>query len=530
MQTLGVDVFFVATFIVKWSKNMDTWAEKGSKGGKVLKDLGVNFADVKAGNTQEVLLQVADAMAKIENPAKRAAAAQALFGRQGQKLLPILMSGRKGIQDQLDTAKKYGAVVGEDQVNATKKMVSAQRELALAHKGVQVAIGSALLPAQAELYGSLLQIVQTVLPFVDNVNVMKGALIAAAVGMGILKVATIASTVAQLGLDAAMLPVIGIIAAIVVGIAALIAIGYLLYKNWDSIAALAGTVWATIESAAASVLDWFKSNWPLLLGILTGPFGLAIALIVTHWNAIKSAITSALTAIRTAVTTAWNAVLAIIRTVGAAITAAVRLVWTTITSVTTAGVNAIRNAVVAGFNAVVAAVRTAITAMVGAITGGVGRARAAATSIANAVKGVFAGASGWLVAAGRAIVTGLVHGIESAAGAAVSAAEHLASRIKGAFAGALSIFSPSRVFMEYGRQTAAGYALGLTRAAGLVDRAVSSLVPGAPGALAAPALALPAGAVEVNVYIGDQELRGIVRTEIVTDNSRVARRLLAGNR
>jgi hypothetical protein len=33
-----------------------------------------------------------------------------------------------------------------------------------------------------------------------------------------------------------------------------------------------------------AVYNWIAANWPLLLAILTGPFGLAIYEITTHWN------------------------------------------------------------------------------------------------------------------------------------------------------------------------------------------------------------------------------------------------------
>lgn len=41
--------------------------------------------------------------------------------------------------------------------------------------------------------------------------------------------------------------------------------------------------------AVDNSFSWIKSHWPLLLAILTGPFGGAVALIVTHFDEIKSA-------------------------------------------------------------------------------------------------------------------------------------------------------------------------------------------------------------------------------------------------
>jgi hypothetical protein len=42
----------------------------------------------------------------------------------------------------------------------------------------------------------------------------------------------------------------------------------------------------------------------------------------------------------------------------------------------------------------------------------------------------------------------------------------------------LSIFSPSRVFMEYGKQTMAGFALGITSMADEVTNAMAKTLPG----------------------------------------------------
>jgi hypothetical protein len=45
--------------------------------------------------------------------------------------------------------------------------------------------------------------------------------------------------------------------------------------------------WGTIKDAAAAVFNWVRDNWPLLLAILTGPFGVAVYLIARNWQTIK---------------------------------------------------------------------------------------------------------------------------------------------------------------------------------------------------------------------------------------------------
>jgi hypothetical protein len=43
-----------------------------------------------------------------------------------------------------------------------------------------------------------------------------------------------------------------------------------------------------VKGALAHVWNWLKSNWPYLLGILTGPFGLAVVWIIKHWDQVVS--------------------------------------------------------------------------------------------------------------------------------------------------------------------------------------------------------------------------------------------------
>jgi SLT domain-containing protein len=71
--------------------------------------------------------------------------------------------------------------------------------------------------------------------------------------------------------------------------------------TWNAIKVAAFYVWHALEavwhgitvgyeailSAAQAVWRWLKSNWPYLVGILGGPFGLAVAYITKHWGQVR---------------------------------------------------------------------------------------------------------------------------------------------------------------------------------------------------------------------------------------------------
>ena len=95
-------------------------------------------------------------------------------------------------------------------------------------------------------------------------------------------VATVAMTVAQWALNVALTanPIGVLIVGIGLLIAALIAVGFAVWKFRDEILAGLGAAW-----------NWVKDNWPLLLAILTGPFGLAVFAIIRYKDEIIAIIT-----------------------------------------------------------------------------------------------------------------------------------------------------------------------------------------------------------------------------------------------
>lgn len=74
-----------------------------------------------------------------------------------------------------------------------------------------------------------------------------------------LRAGTLAATLAQMGLNTAML--LNPITWIIAGIAALIAIGVLLYRNWDTVKEKAGQLWGAIKSAWNSIETATANVW-----------------------------------------------------------------------------------------------------------------------------------------------------------------------------------------------------------------------------------------------------------------------------
>lgn len=65
-------------------------------------------------------------------------------------------------------------------------------------------------------------------------------------------------------------------------------------------------VWNEIWHIAQVVFNWIKQNWLLILGILTGPFGLAVALIIKYRDTIIAAIAAVPGIIARLAATMWH--------------------------------------------------------------------------------------------------------------------------------------------------------------------------------------------------------------------------------
>jgi SLT domain-containing protein len=114
--------------------------------------------------------------------------------------------------------------------------------------------------------------------------------------------ATVAETIAAAatrawGLAMDALPWVALAAAVV-------AVAVLIIKYHRQIWAFVQRVWHDVLAVIMGVWGWVKTHWPLLLGIITGPVGLAILWIVRHFGEITTAVKTVLAA----VSRAWNAV------------------------------------------------------------------------------------------------------------------------------------------------------------------------------------------------------------------------------
>lgn len=189
------------------------------------------------------------------------------------------------------------------------------------------------------------------------------------------------------------------ITLVIAAIGALIAIGYLLYKNWDEISAHLKQTWESIKATAISVWngikDFFSNLWNSIKEIATNVWNSIKTFFSNLWNGIKSAAMSAWEAIKTGISNSWNGT-----------------------------INWVKDA-------------------------------------ANGMLNFFKNLPSQMLSIGKNIIDGLLNGLKNAWNAVVGWVSDAANWIKDKFKSILGIHSPSREFMKIGMYVDEGLVKGL---------------------------------------------------------------------
>lgn len=70
-----------------------------------------------------------------------------------------------------------------------------------------------------------------------------------------------------------------------------------LYNKSETFRNFINKLWESIKTGATLVLNFLKTNWQLILAVITGPIGLAVYAITKHWDSIKTATINAFNAV-----------------------------------------------------------------------------------------------------------------------------------------------------------------------------------------------------------------------------------------
>lgn len=134
-------------------------AQLGAEGpAKAFDALGISIESLKGKSAGDVIPRIADGLAKIKDPAQRAALEVELFGKAGQKLDTLLSGGSKGINELSDAAERLGLVLSDEQIanaDETADKLSAVKQVLEANVAKVVADNANSILSLANAFGTL---------------------------------------------------------------------------------------------------------------------------------------------------------------------------------------------------------------------------------------------------------------------------------------------------------------------------------------------------------------------------------------
>ncbi len=150
----------LSTALKKLSVNMNEVAGGGNNdAAAAFKAIGVAVAGAggQLRSSDEVLADVADRFAAMEDGAGKTALAIAIFGRSGADLIPLLNQGSKGINSMATEAQQLGVVFGPEFAARSEAFNDNITRLGAAGKGFSQIIASSLLPILNEVTDNLVE-------------------------------------------------------------------------------------------------------------------------------------------------------------------------------------------------------------------------------------------------------------------------------------------------------------------------------------------------------------------------------------
>lgn len=108
--------------------------------------LGISMEDIQNLDSEQMFEKVVASLQNMDDQTQKAAAANDLFGKSGQNLMPLLNQTNEETQKLIDTTSELGLVMSEDSVAASAKFKDTQDTIQAALDATTRSLGESLMP------------------------------------------------------------------------------------------------------------------------------------------------------------------------------------------------------------------------------------------------------------------------------------------------------------------------------------------------------------------------------------------------
>lgn len=253
----------------KLTKNMGTAKDGTGAAADAFSALGVSITDDVTGelrSNQDVFDEVIGKLGDIENVTERDSVAMEIFGKSAQDLNPLILGGADALKQLGEDAENAGIILSEDALNSANEFNDAMDTLKAKTSGKFAEVGTEIATMLTPMLEDLADTIGDVLDWISSLDedTLKMIVTILAIVAGIAPLLIIISKVIEaVSIITGALPVLGGAFTVLMGpvgiaigvIAALVAIGVLLYKNWDTVKEKAAQLWQYLKNTFNSIKD-----------------------------------------------------------------------------------------------------------------------------------------------------------------------------------------------------------------------------------------------------------------------------------
>ena len=452
---------------------------KAKDGAIAIGDTNVSIVDAN-GNYRDMADILADVQKATEGmtQAERDMALSSIWGTEALKGVNMAFeAGVPKIREFEEGIRNSDGAASEMYDTMQNNLQGAIDNMKSAFEGLLITIGQRLIPIFQNLVEGITNIFtwfNNLNPAIQNVIIGVGGFLAI-LGPLLLIVGNVIIFVTKLGLaistlvtffsaggagaaalSAAIAFITGPVGLVIAAITAFIAIGTLLYKNWDTIKAKCIEIWQnsikpTIEKVTNTISAFLQATWTGIQAFLSTCWNLLSQLASTVWNAISSTISTAVNAISSVIKSVFNAITSFIQTVLNGWKNTIQNVWNAIQSVVSTYVNVVRSVIQSVFNAVSNIISTTSNGWkvtLQAVWEGIKSiVSTGVNAVKNVISTVWSGLKDLLTApfiAAKGVIDGILSGISSA----ISSVSSAISSVKNAASSVIDKVNPFKKSIE----------------------------------------------------------------------------------
>ena len=235
--------------------------------GKAFEKLGVAVKNENGEmrDATDIWYDTLDALGKIDNETERDALSMEIFGKSAMSLAGIIDDGGQSMKELGQEAEDLGLILSQEMVDDANEMQDAIDKLKGRTTQAFLKMGSALATSLVPMMEKLLKSVTKVLEWFSSLSGTTQTVILAILGLvaAISPLASLISNITEIvgGLSKAFTFFTSPVGITIAAIAALIAIGVALYKNWDTIKAKLSAFKAKWQQDWQQIKNFFVDIW-----------------------------------------------------------------------------------------------------------------------------------------------------------------------------------------------------------------------------------------------------------------------------